>query len=75
MHIDGLKETSRVSVKEHKNLRLVGFKTAGETNLLEGTLLTRLDASDYAEIVLVEEDLITDTEFEKRDKARKEEKK
>lgn len=74
MHIDGLKETSRVSIKEHKNLRLIGFKTAGEKNLLEGTLLTRLDATDYAEIALVEEDLITDTEFEKRSAERKEKK-
>lgn len=74
MHIDGLKETSRVSVKEHKNLRLIGFKTAGEKNLLEGTMLTRLDANEYAEIVFVEEDLITDTEFDKRSAERKEKK-
>lgn len=74
MHVDGLNETSRVSIKEHKNLRLVGFKTAGEKNLLEGVVLTRLDASEFAEIVLVEEDLITDTEFEKRSAERKEKK-
>lgn len=74
MHVDGLKETSRVSIKEHKNLRLVGFKTAGEKNLLEGVVLTRLDASEFAEIVFVEEDLITDTEFDKRSAERKEKK-
>ena len=73
MHIDGLKEASRLDIKEHKNLRLIGFKTAGETNLLEGVVLTRLDATEYVEVVLAEEDLISDTEFEKRSKARKEE--
>lgn len=71
MVIDKLVEMSRLDVKAHKNLRLVGFKTVGEQNLLEGTVLTRLDATDYLEVVLVEEELITDSEFEARQKEKK----